>query len=289
MKYGIYYAFWEKQWSADYLLYILKARKLGFDILEIATADFENTSDHVLDNIRKASEDNNIILTGGYGPHPKNNIGSSDSLAVDNALKFYNIMFKKMARAGIRILGGALYSYWPVNYIEPFDKAADRERSLIGMKRLASMAEDFGITLNMEALNRFEGYLINTADECISYVKDIGKKNVKVMLDTFHMNIEEDDISEAIIKTGHLLGHLHIGERNRKLPGMGDMPWGEISTALHKIKYNGYVVMEPFMMMGGQVGQDIKVWRDLTNGISKEQIDIAVAESLKYIKSILEY
>lgn len=285
MKYGIYYAFWEKQWGGDFIPYISKVKRMGFDILEISTADFANISDAQLDELRIIAQEHGIMLTGGYGPRPEHNISSSDPELVEKAFSFYNNMFHKMDRANIRTLGGALYSYWPVDYSKPIDKKKDLECSIRGMRRLAAMAQDYGIILNMEALNRFEGYLINDAAECTSYVKEVSCTNVKVMLDTFHMNIEEDSIGDAIITAGNLLGHLHIGECNRKLPGMGRMAWDEVATALHKIGYNGNVVMEPFILMGGQVGHDIKVWRDMSQGMTKEQIDLATEESLRFIKA----
>lgn len=86
------------------------------------------------------------------------------------------------------------------------------------MQRLADLASDHGITLGMEALNRFEGYLINTAQECIDYVRAVDRPNVKVMLDTFHMNIEEDSLTDAIRRSGKLLGHFTSVRRTPPLP-----------------------------------------------------------------------
>ena len=112
-------------------------------------------------------------------------------------------------------------------------------------------------------LNRFENHVLNTAEEGVAFVREVGKPNVKVHLDTFHMNIEEDSFGEAIRTAGPLLGHFHTGENNRRVPGKGRLPWHEIGTALREIGYDGAVVMEPFVKMGGGVGSDIKVWRDL--------------------------
>jgi len=289
MKYGIYYAFWEKEWRADFIPYIEKAKELGFDILEITTADFANISEAQLDELCKAAQYNNVLLTGGYGPRPEHNIGACNCELVEKTFSFYKMMFGKMERVGIRSLGGALYSYWPVDFSGPVDKERDRDRSVRGMRRLAAMAQDYGITLNMEALNRFEGYLINDAAECAAYVREVDRVNVKVMLDTFHMNIEEDNFRDAIHATGGLLGHLHIGECNRKLPGQGRMDWDEVAVALHNIGYDGNVVMEPFVLMGGQVGKDIKVWRDMSQGMTQDQIDRAVTKSLHFIKGKFEW
>ncbi|MDO5445869.1 MAG: TIM barrel protein [Eubacteriales bacterium] len=133
-------------------------------------------------------------------------------------------------------------------------------------------------------MNRFEGYLINTCDECIKYVDTVDKPNVKVMLDTFHMNIEEDSLIDAIIKAGSRLGHFHVGEANRKPPRAGRMPWKEIGDALRSINYDGCVVMEPFVVPGGGVGKDIRIWRELFPDVSEEFLDKDAAESVKYLK-----
>ena len=153
---------------------------------------------------------------------------------------------------------------------------------------LEAMAADYGITLNMESLNRFEGYMINEASECIDYVKAVDRPNVKAMLDTFHMNIEEDSITEAIRKSGALLGHFHVGEANRRCPGPGGrFDWAEIGKVLKEINYGGYVVMEPFVTMGGQVGKDISIWRDLSHGATEEQLDADAAASVAYLRRVM--
>ena len=285
MKFGIYYAYWEKQWGGDFIPYVEKVKRLGFDILEVSCADFHTKDASGFHELRRAAEANGILLTGGYGPRPEHNLASTDVAALEKTYAFYADIFQKMELAGIGSLGGALYSYWPVDFsVEP-DKADDFERSVKGMRRLADLAANHGITLNMEALNRFEGYLINTAKEAVDYVKAVDKPNVKVMLDTFHMNIEEDSFTEAIESADGLLGHFHVGEANRKPPyAKGRMPWEEIGRALNKINYTGNVVMEPFVLMGGQVGKDIAVWRDISEGATVADLDSAAAKSVIYLR-----
>ena len=226
-------------------------------------------------------------LTGGYGPRPEHNLASQDTAAVEKAFAFYADMFCKMELAGIDRLGGALYSYWPVDFSVPMDKPGDTARSVERMKRLADMAADHGITLNMESLNRFEGYLINECYECVDYVKAVDKPNVKVMLDTFHMNIEEDSIPDAIHLAGGLLGHFHVGEANRRPPRPGTrMDWAAIGQALKDIHYQDDVVMEPFVTMGGQVGRDISIWRDLSHGATEAELDKDAAGSVAYLREL---
>lgn len=138
----------------------------------------------------------------------------------------------------------------------------------------------------LEVLNRFEGYLLNTCAECCQFVEEVGEPAVKVMLDTFHMNIEEDDMCAAIRLAGDKLGHFHVGENNRRLPGKGGFDWYRIGQALREIGYDKNVVMEPFVRMGGGVGNDIKIWRDLSKGATIEQLDRDAKGSVEFLRYV---
>ena len=289
MKYGIYYAYWEKEWGGNFVPYTEKCARLGFDILEVACGAFDREDDRFFRELAAAAKANGLRLTGGYGPRKGHDLAGTDPAQVEAAFRFYADMFRKMELAGIDRLGGALYSYWPAQCTPETDKAADTDRSVARMQRLADLAADHGITLCMEALNRFEGYMINTADECLAYVRAVNRPNVKVMLDTFHMNIEEDSLTDAIRKSGPLLGHFHVGEANRRCPGPnGRFDWAAIGRALRSIGSAGGVVMEPFVRMGGQVGRDVSLWRDLSGGASNEQLDQDAATSLTWLRSVME-
>lgn len=287
MKHGIYYAYWEKEWGADYLYYVEKVAKLGFDILELGAKPLPDYTEKDIAELKACVQANGIELTAGYGPAASQNIGSADAAVRENALKWFTRLFQVMEKLDIHLLGGALYSYWPVDYSVPVDKQGDWERSVEGMKKMGAVAAEHGITLGMEVLNRFENHILNTAEEGVAFVKQVGLDNVKVMLDTFHMNIEEESIGKAIRTAGPLLGHFHTGECNRMVPGKGRTPWREIGEALRDIGYDGTVVMEPFVNMGGQVGSDIKVWRDISHGASEEMLDKDAQDALIFQRYML--
>ena len=288
MKYGIYFAYWEKEWFADYKKYIDKVADLGFDILEISCGAFRNTytTDEQLYELRDYAKEKNVILAAGYGPQASQNLGSADPAVQENALLFFTETLHKLKKMDIKALGGGLYSYWPVDYSKPVDKEGDFERSVANMKKVAKVAEECDIVLGMEVLNRFEGYLLNTCDEAIQYVDAVGSKNVRIMLDTFHMSIEEDNIAAAIRKAGDKLCHLHLGERNRKVPGKGTMPWDEIGQALRDINYQHAAVMEPFVMPGGTIGSEVKVWRNLVEDTSEAALDADAKGALQFVKHV---
>ena len=290
MKYGIYYAYWERKWGVDYEPYIEKVAKLGFDILELSCAGLKELSEDAIKRLNDAKERSGILLTGGYGPKASENLASADGAVVKNALRFWEDTFKVLEKLGITSVGGGLYGYWPVDYSKPIDKEGDLERSIKNMRDMADMAASYGIdTLGMEVLNRHEGYLLNTAKECVAYVEAVDKPNVKVMLDTYHMLLEEDSLREAILTAGKHLGHFHVGENNRRLPGQGHITdWNEIGAALREIGYTGNVVMEPFVIKGGEVGRDIRVFRDLLEDTSEARLDADAAESVKFLRGAFE-
>lgn len=287
MKYGIYYAYWAREWGGDFLPFISKVKRLGFDVLEVNCGSFPERDDSYFRELRRVSEGEGVLLSGGYGPRPEHNLSSADPALIEGAFRFWADVFHKMELSGIDRVGGALYSYWPVDFRNGFNKAEDTQRSIENIRKLADLAVVHGITLNMEVLNRFEGYMLNECEEAVCYVKTVGKSNVKVMLDTFHMNIEEDSLTEAIRKAGGLLGHIHIGEANRRPPSaQGRIPWKNIGQALKDVGYDQYVVMEPFERMGGQVGKDISIWRDLSHGATEKDLDVTAAQSVEYIRSL---
>lgn len=288
MKYGIYFAYWTKEWFADYKKYIDKVAALGFDVLEISCAAFRDmyTTDAQLYDLREYAREKGITLTAGYGPTKEQNLCSEDEAVVNSAMVYFKELLPKLNKLDIKILGGGLYSYWPVDYTRPVNKEADWERAVKNIRELSKTAEDCGVVLGMEVLNRFEGYMLNTCEEAVRFVDQVGSDYVKVMLDTFHMNIEEDNIGAAIRRAGSKLGHLHLGEQNRKVPGQGSLPWNEIGLALRDIDYEGAAVMEPFVMRGGTIGSEIKVWRDIIPNPTEEILDRDAKASVNFVRHV---
>lgn len=288
MKYGIYAPYWTHEWTSDYEYYIPKIKRLGFDVLEISCAAMMQkylTDDQLL-GLRHCAEDNGITLTSGYGPTKEQNICSKDPLVVAPAMDFFQKLLPKLKLMNIKLLGGGLYTYWPLDPSMPMDKEGDLERAIKNMRILAKTAEDCDVTLGMEVLNRYEGYMINTCDECKAFIDAVGSSHVGIMLDTFHMNIEEDNMADAIRRAGGDLCHLHLGEQNRRVPGKGSLPWQEIGQALRDIHYDGAAVMEPFVLSGGTIGEQIKVWRDLVPNATEEMLDRDAKGAVEFVRHV---
>ena len=114
MKYGIYYAYWEQEWAADYKKYVEKVSKLGFDILEVGAAPLPDYTDQEISELRKCAQDNGVILTAGYGPTYEHNIGAVEPEVRAGAMEWYKRLFEVMGKLDIHKIGGAIYSYWPL-------------------------------------------------------------------------------------------------------------------------------------------------------------------------------
>ncbi len=285
MKFGTGYAYWGNEWKCDYIEVTNKVADIGFDVLEIAADHLYHMTDDEIGKLKQLGEERGIEFTTNSGPSKENDLAAADPAVRQHGIAYFIRVLKNMKKLGSKTLVGAIYSFWPTDFVNT-DKKAAWERSIECLKEISKTAEELDIECALEVLNRNETYILNDCREAIEYVNRIGSKNINILLDTYHMNIEEDNMYDAIRTAGNLLGHVHVGENNRKLPGMNNsIDWPEIGKALRDINYNKAVVMEPFLLEGGQVGHDIRVWRDLSNGADGDQMDKYIADSLKYLKS----
>lgn len=286
MKYGSLYSYWSKdgQWGGNYCELCRRAKAVGLDVLEVGAGDLLTLSDAELAEIRSTAKELGLEISANLGPPKDKDVSSSDESVRAAGVKYLCDIMHQMVKLDSKILIGALYNSWPYDF-EDIDKPALWKRAVESMQKVGDTADSLGITIALEVLNRFETCLLTDCEEGVRFCRDVGRSSVRLLLDTFHMNIEEDDLPAAIIRAGSLLAHVHVGEGNRKLPGMGHLPWKEIGESLRKIGYDGMVVMEPFMKPGGKIGSDIKVWRDLSGGADEAEMDRMMANAVKFLHS----
>lgn len=287
-KLGIFMNFWEKNWDADHKKYLKKASKLGFDVLEFQAQPLLDMSDSYLKELKKIADDNNIEMTYSLGLDKKYDISSDDASVRERGIEYLTAIMRKVSIMDGKIISGVSYAGWGVPDIEDVNKERLTLNSIDSMKKLAKIAEELDITYGVEAVNRFEGVVLNTAKEAVDYVNAVDSKNVGVLLDTYHMNIEEFSIGDAIRTAGDKLVGLHVGENNRSVPGRGHLNWDEIFGALKDVNFKGRIVAEPFVVKGGEVGRDIYVWRDLVSSTAEEALDIEALFMLDFERKMLE-
>ena len=285
-KIGIYYAYWTHDWDADFHPFVDKVADLGFDVLEVNAGTIARMTAEERKSLKAHADDKTIALSHCIGLPEEYDIASEDKAVRENGIAFLQKIARAIGEMGGGNLTGIIYSYWPGTLPEgEMDTRPYFERSVVSMKEAIKAAEDNDVFFCMEVVNRFEQFLLNTCDEAIAYVEAVGSPNARILLDTFHMNIEENFMGEAIEKAGDKLGHFHIGENNRMPPGYGHIPWTEVGNALRRINYERFVVMEPFVMPGGEVGRDIKVFRDMSVDL---ELDEEARKALLFIRGVLK-
>lgn len=287
-KLGIFMNFWEKNWAADHKKYIKKASDIGFDVLEFqAQPLLEMSNDHMKD-LAKYAEECGIELTYSLGLDRNYDVSSLDEKIRLGGVDYLQRIVERIGYMGGTLLSGVSYAGWgvPDNFLD--DKRPYWDQSIKSMREIIKTAEDNGVTYCVEAVNRFETCLINTAAEALAYVAEIDSPNIGVLLDTYHMNIEENNIGDAIRLVGDKLTSFHTGENNRTAPGRGHLDWDEIFGALADINYKNRIVSEPFIMQGGEVGRDIHVYRDLIDNPTEARIDEEAKYLLNFEKEMLK-
>lgn len=283
-KIGIYYGFWTHDWVADFFPFITKVKKLGYDILEVHSGILSDVSEKKRIELSKLAADEGITLSYGLGCPAQFDVSSPDETIRENGIRFMTVIIEAIGRMGGGTVQGSTYCAWPKKLGINENKQLYVDQSFKSMRKLAKVAEDNNVVVNMEILNRFEQFIFNTVAEAVPFVSALDSPNVGLLLDTFHMNIEEDSFGDAIRTAGKHMKGLHCGETNRKPVGMGRIPWGEIREALDQIGYDGNIIQEPFVMPGGQIGQDISVWRNI---IEEPDLDALAAESAKFMRKAL--
>lgn len=283
-KIGIYYGYWTKDWVVDFSKYVEKAQALGFDIIEYDLGAILSSSESYKKKLKNAIKKSDLDICFCISIPENMDISGADSRERSRGIDFLKKAIEITNEFGGKNLSGVLYGIWGKS-LKPGEETKELflKRSLISMREIIKTAEKYDVQCNIEVVNRYEQFLINTCKEAVEYVEKVNSPNIKIHLDTFHMNIEEDSYINAIKTAGQHLGHFHIGANNRKLPGEGHLNWPAIASALKDIDYNGAIVMEPFTLQGGDVARDIKVWRsgNETNRDKKAQ------EAKNYIRDLL--
>ncbi len=284
-KVGIYYAFWTHEWDVDFTPFIKKVKKLGFDQLELNGGTVVTMTPSKQRTLKAMADDEGLVLSYGIGLQKQFDVSSLDESVRLKGVQFMRNMVDAVANMGGGMIGGTIHGYWPATMPEGLEnKKPIWDQSVRSMRELAPYAGERGVLLNIEILNRFEQFIVNDSHEALAYIQEVDHPSCRILLDTFHMNIEEDSFGDAIRRIGPYLSAFHIGETNRKPPGTGRMPWAEIKQALDDIGFDGPLVMEPFIMQGGQVGRDIGVWREI---VKDPDLDALAAASAAFVREHL--
>jgi sugar phosphate isomerase/epimerase len=130
------------------------------------------------------------------------------------------------------------------------DPKAEWQWAVESVRNVGEYAASLGVDISLECWNRYGTYMLNRLEQGVRMWRETGLENGGVMADTYHMNIEERSLPEAIRQTGELLNHVHLSDSNRLAPGWGHIDFGEILRTLREIGYRGYLAFELILPPG---------------------------------------
>ncbi|MGE5481853.1 MAG: sugar phosphate isomerase/epimerase family protein [Bacteroidota bacterium] len=274
-KYGVHAYLWSAELDRDIPWIAHKAKEFGFDALELPL--------NVIDRIdvkltRQALEDESLQCTCVGGIDPDADLISDSPKERQAGLDHLKRCIDVCVGVGSQRFGGVIYSAWGRIVGRP-RTPEEWERSVTGLRQAAEYARVAGVKLGLEPVNRFESYFLNTTEDGLRLLEDIGLDNVDLNLDTFHMNVEERDFYGAIKAAGCRLGHLHTNENDRGTPGKGHVDWVGVFRALQEIGYQGHLVIESFVPGIGGIAEQCAIWRQLA-----PDGDYLAREGLRFLK-----
>jgi D-psicose/D-tagatose/L-ribulose 3-epimerase len=258
---GVHALVWVGDTSGTSVEYaVTETAACGFDLLEFSLHDSVNIDRA---KTRELLQANGLQAACSRGLARDADISSENPAVVGRGAALLHESLHITHDIGATVLTGALYS--------AFGKAAQplspKGRSnVVGVLReLAADAAPLGVTLGLEICNRYETNVVNTARDCLRLADDIGADNVVVHLDTYHMNIEENDFVTPVHELGDRLGYVHIGENHRGYLGSGHISFPEFFSALAHIDYRGPLTFESFSsaVVAPGLSNDLAIWRNL--------------------------
>jgi D-psicose/D-tagatose/L-ribulose 3-epimerase len=280
IQFGASTFIWVSPFETGSFHLVKKIKEMGYDILEVAVEDKDLIDWPKLKEVVK-EEGLQVTISGAFGPD--RDISSTDSAIRENGLQYIIDCIRIAEDMGSPIFTGPVYSaVGKTRIVSAEQKKQERDWCIENLLKAGEIAASCGVVVGVEPLNRFETDMVNTVDQALSIVKEVSHKNIQISLDTFHCNIEEKNIPEAIRKVGkELLCHVQGNESDRGTPGTGHLDWKGIKEALNDINYEGAMVIETFGAPSKELAAAACIWRPLANSP-----DELASEGLQFFKQM---
>lgn len=237
-----------------------RSARLGFELIEIPMME-PDTFDPAM--TRRLLDEHGLGATVSLGLDATTDISSPDEAVARRGEDHLGRVVELAANIGATHVCGVIHSAMQ-KYMQPASEDGIGRSATI-LRRICARAQEHGITIGLEAVNRYESNIVNTADQAVALCEMIGADNVTVHLDSYHMNIEEGDAAAAIIRTGSRLGYVHIGESHRGYLGSGSIDFAAIFRSLVRIGYEGPITFESFSseVVNAHLSSMLGIWRNL--------------------------
>ena len=281
MKFGVSSFVWVSPFSNDTIGQLKKAHDFGFDIYEIAV---ENPKSFSPELVQREAERVGIQVTicGAFGA--ERDISSDDPVRRKKGCDYIKTLIDYAAIIHSPYVAGPMYSATgKTRLLDAADKKKQITFIIENMYLLCEYAAKRGIKLAIEPLNRYETDCVNTVAQGLELIEKVNMDNMGLLLDVYHMNIEEKNIGSAIRAASGKIFNFHACANDRGIPGNDHIDWKEIAAALHDVHYNGSVVIESFTTAVTEIARAVSLWRP----VAPSQDELAV-NGLAFLKKTLK-
>lgn len=232
----------------------------GFDLLELSLHDMDNLD---VDHARGLLQEAALQISCSRGLAFDADVSSTDTAVVERGAKLLQASLATTAALGAKVFTGAPYGALG-KYPGP-PTAQGRANAISVVKSLAQGAQGLGISIGLEIINRYETNVINTAADAIRFADAVAEDNVFIHIDTYHMNIEEDDMVRPVHLVGERLGYVHVSENHRGYLGSGHIDFTSFFHALADVDFQGPITYESFSstVVAEDLSNNFAVWRDM--------------------------
>ena len=278
IKLGLNLFLWSGQTNEALFPVLDKVKKWGFDGVELPLF---HTDEAVYQRVRAKLDDLGLGCTGCTVSLPDKNPISDSDIVRQAGIQNLKDMLRMCHVLGAEVLCGPLV--YPLGALVGRGRTQEEwQRAVQALTELGPYAEEMGVTVALEYLNRFETYFINTAADLKALIMEVNHPRIRLMFDTFHANIEEKSTYKAAKSCGKHLAHVHISENDRGVPGSGHVAWKEAFKALREIKYKGWLTIESFGQTVPEIAAAAAIWRPLF----KDNDEVA-KKGIKFMKGML--
>lgn len=253
-----------RPFTAEHFPLFATMREHGYDFVELLVPEVGEIDAAAA---RRALDEAGLGIVLAARVNLQRNLASADAEAHRAGIEYLKYTVDQAVALGATVVGGPLtgnplvFAGRPPQPVEESERLARKQRCVDGLREAGDYAAKAGIVLAVEPLNRFESDVLCTTQQGLELLDAVDHPAVKLMLDTFHMHMEESSIAEAILLAGDRVAHFQANENHRGFPGTGATDWVAVCRALHEIGYTGPISLEPFRRRDDRFGVPFAQWR----------------------------
>jgi len=280
VKYGVSTWLWTSPFTTETIDLFPKIKAMGFDAVEIPVEYPEKIN---AKKVKAALDQHGLeaIVCGAFGP--TRDLTNDDPAIHETCFQYITQCLDFCNEWGAKFLAGPMYSaVGKARMVSPEQRKKEWDRAVTNIHKVSKLAHERNLEIALEPLNRFESDMINTAEDVLRLVNDVNHPAAKIMLDGFHMAIEERNIELAITSVGGRLIHLQVAENYRGTPGTGQTPWNSFKQGLNNINYKGVISIESFTPEVKELAGAVCIWKNLA-----PSQDGFAQEGIQFLKKLL--